>query len=82
MPFVRVKSARPGDPLHEFDVAVAEALRHPDAYSVIDPKPVAVARPASFIPGLVPQKTNPAANPRRGKKKPGEDSTAPAGANS
>lgn len=51
--FVRVRGARVGDPLHEFDVSVAafESGRH--RYVVVDPEPVAKARPASFMPGVV-----------------------------
>jgi hypothetical protein len=53
MPFVRVRGKTPGDPLHEFDVTVAEADAHPDRYEVIEEKPVATSRPASFMPGTV-----------------------------
>lgn len=59
MPFVRVRGKKPGDPLHEFDVSVVEARSNPDLYDVLDEKPVATARPASFVPGLV-KKTSPA----------------------
>lgn len=51
--FIRVKGARPGDPLHEFDIPQVTYERHPDRYKVIDKKPVARQRPASHIPGVV-----------------------------
>ena len=87
MGFIRVRGKKPGDPLHEFDVPEAEAQQHPDLYKVIDPKPVATARPASFMPGRVPEETKPVKRTPATRKrpsakrapKPGEDSTAPAG---
>ena len=79
MPFVRVRGKSPGDPLHEFDVPVVEVRAHPDVYEVLDGKPVAVSRPASFVPGTV--KSPPAAK-KRPAKRSGEKSTAPAGADS
>lgn len=89
MPFVRVRGKKPGDPLHEYDVAVPEAAANPDIYEVIDPIPVQTARPATFVAGVVkaprPARKRPA---KRTAKKPastspGEDtSTAPAGADS
>ena len=81
MPFVRVRSAGRGDPPHEFDVPVGEFEKHPDLYRVIDPEPVAMSRPALFVPGRVPVKSNRPVS-KRARIKPGEDSTAPAGANS
>lgn len=79
--FVRVRGKTPGDPLHEFDVPLAEAEKHPEIYEVIDPKPVAETRPASFVSGVVPAKKSPRV-PKRAGKNPGENSTAPAGADS
>lgn len=71
--FVRVRGRKPGDPLHEFDVSEAEARAHPDLYIVVDKKPVAAARPASFVPGVV---KTPSAKKRA--KRTGE-TTAPKG---
>lgn len=51
--FIRVRGARPGDPLHEFDIPIVAYERHRDRYKVIDKKPVATQRPASHIPGVV-----------------------------
>lgn len=53
MPFIRVRGATPGDPLHEFDVPTAEVDRHPELYVVVDDTPAAQSRSASFIPGVV-----------------------------
>ncbi|MEV8023397.1 hypothetical protein [Microbacterium sp. NPDC080220] len=88
MPFVRVRSKQPGDPLHEYDVAAPEAAAHPELYEVLDPIPVQTARPATFVAGVV-KTPRPRKRPakRTAKKpaspRPGEDtSTAPAGADS
>lgn len=89
MPFVRVRGKKPGDPLHEYDVAVPEAAAHPDIYEILDPTPVATARPAKFVDGFV-KAPRPARKPaakrspkERASTSPGEDSsTAPAGADS
>jgi len=78
MPFVRVRGASVGDPLHEFDVSTAEAAANPNMYTVLDPKPVATARPASFVPGVVKR----AAKKRPAKRAGETDKTAPAGADS
>ena len=48
MPFVRVRSARAGDPLTEFDVPVALYDFEPDVYELLDEVPVADARAAVF----------------------------------
>jgi hypothetical protein len=86
MPFVRVKSARKTDPQHEFDVAVPELQKHPELYVVVDDKPVPESRPATFATPKPPRarrvvkKSEPVK--KRAGKKPGEDSTAPAGADS
>lgn len=80
MPFVRVRSAGPGDPPHEFDVPAREVEKHPDLYKVIDPKPVATSRPASFVPGRVPVKSNRPAPKRARKKKSVESTPAPGAA--
>ncbi len=53
MGFIRVRGATPGDPLHEFDVPEAEAAASPGAYVVLDPEPVADARPAAYKGGAV-----------------------------
>ena len=53
MTFIRVRSAIPGGPLHEFDIPIVTFDRHRDRYKVIDKKPVAKQRPASHIPGVV-----------------------------
>lgn len=74
--FIRVRGKTIGDPLHEFDVPAQAVERHPDRYKVVDKKPVPHQRPASFIPGTL---GNPA---KKRDIKPGEDSTAPVGANS
>lgn len=55
--FVRVRSARPGDPLHEFDVPTLWIKRFPGRYEVLDAEPVDRVRPASHIPGTVPMVT-------------------------
>ncbi|MGB4136419.1 MAG: hypothetical protein WA971_07640 [Microbacterium sp.] len=52
--FIRVRGATPGDPLHEFDIPLATYRRKRRQFKVVDKKPVAKARPASFIPGTVP----------------------------
>ena len=49
MPFVRVKSSRPGDPLHEFDVAVAEFEAHPGRYKRVDRVTVDEPRPPTYV---------------------------------
>ena len=72
--FIRVRGNSPGDPLHEFDVPVGVVEKHPDLYKVVDPKPVAVARSASHIPGVV--KAPPA---KKRASKPGGKKPAPAG---
>lgn len=78
--FIRVRYARPGDPLHEFDIPIVTFDRHPDRYTVIDKKPVAKQRPASHIPGVVAEPA-PArverAEPRKAASKTGEDKKAP-----
>ena len=74
--FIRVRGKTIGDPLHEFDVPAVMLERHPDRYKVIDKKPVPRPRPASFIPGEL---GNPA---KKRDTKPGENSTAPVGADS
>jgi hypothetical protein len=63
MPFVRVRGAAPGDPLHEFDVPEGLVKLQPDLYEVIDPEPVAKSRPASLIPGTRPVEVSPAGDP-------------------
>lgn len=72
MSFIRVRSAVPGGPLHEFDIPVATFERHPDRYKVIDMEPVAKQRPASHIPGVVK-----ASKPRKAATKTGENKNAP-----
>jgi hypothetical protein len=69
--FIRVRSARPGAALHEFDAPLIEVERHPDRYKVVDKKPVAAQRPASHISGVVK-----ASKPKRAIKT-GEDSDSP-----
>ena len=71
MSFIRVRGARPGDPLHEYDIPTVTFDRHRDRYTVIDKKPVAKQRPASHIPGVVK-----ASKPKRATKS-GENNTAP-----
>lgn len=68
MSFIRVRGARPGDPLHEYDIPVVTFERHPDRYKVIDKKPVAKQRPASHISGVVK-----ASKPRKAAPNTGED---------
>ena len=81
--FIRVRSARPGAALHEFDLPVATFERHKDRYEVIDKKPVAKQRPASHIPGVVaepaPEKKTArrVRKPRKAAPKTGEDKNAP-----
>lgn len=53
MPFIRVRGAAVGDPLHEFDIPVGELKRHPDKYTVIGSEPTATARRATFVRGVV-----------------------------
>lgn len=69
--FIRVRGARPGDPLHEFDIPIVAYERHRDRYKVIDKKPVATQRPASHISGVVE-----ASKPKRAHET-GEEITAP-----
>lgn len=80
--FLRVRSASVGDPLHEFDVPDVEVTRHPGMYTVVDPAPVRVARPTVFKRGLVQLKAPARRRPVRRTKRPGEKTTAPAGADS
>ena len=68
MSFIRVRGARPGDPLHEYDIPTVMFERHPDRYKVIDKKPVVKQRPASHIPGVVK-----ASKPRKAAPKTGEE---------
>lgn len=79
--FIRVRGARPGDPLHEYDVPVVTYERDPDRYKVIDKEPVAKQRPASHVSGVVAEPARkPArkrAKPRRAAPKSGEDKIAP-----
>jgi hypothetical protein len=76
--FIRVRGARPGDPLHEYDIPIVTFDRHPDRYKVIDKKPVAKQRPASHIPGVVavPAPARKSVKPKRAPKT-GEDKNAP-----
>ena len=64
MPFVRVKSSRPGDPLHEFDVAVAEFEANPGRYKRVGSGESAESRPPTYIV------SEPPATVKRTKKKP------------
>ena len=76
--FVRVRSAREGAALHEFDVPVVELEHHPDRYKVVDKGPVAKQRPASHISGVA--KSAPARSRAKSQKaapKSGEDKIAP-----
>jgi len=68
--FVRVRSASPNDPQHEFHAAAAEVEANPDLYEVIDPEPVSAPEPPLYVTGSedAPQRAS------RGSKK----STAPA----
>lgn len=85
--FIRVRSARPGAALHEFDVPTIEVERHPDRYKVVDKKPVARQRPASHISGVVakpaparkaaPKPRPKRATPRKAAPKTGEETNAP-----
>lgn len=76
--FIRVKGATPGDPLHEFDLPVVEYERRPDLYQVVDKKPVAKARPASHISGVLPERrASPAAKPKRAPKTGEDNNSAP-----
>lgn len=68
MPFVRVRGKSVGDPLHEFDVTVAEAAAHPELYDVLDAVPVPSSRPATFVAGVVKPT-------KRSAKRPGEKLT-------
>lgn len=47
MGFIRVRAA--SGPLHEFDVSEAALAADPDAFKVLDKKPVEVSRPAKYI---------------------------------
>lgn len=77
--FLRVRSAHPGDPLHEFDVHADELERNPHLYTVVDPVPVPRPRSPIFRDGLVP----PPAHVRRPRRAPSTDlvriRTAPVG---
>lgn len=88
MPFVRVRGKQPGDPLHEYDVAEAEAARHPDVYEVLDPEPVPAPRETKFVDGVVKAPRAPRAKKttqpakKRTATRSGETNNAPAGADS
>lgn len=78
--FIRVRYARPGDPLHEFDIPVQTLARHRERYVVVDKKPVAKQRPASHFPGVVAEPApvrEKRAKPRKAASKTGEDTIAP-----
>ena len=82
--FIRVRYVTPGAPRHEFDVHVDRVKHEPDRYEVIDKKPVPRQRPASHVSGVVPKKSTPSGvkPAKKREQKPGEDSTAPTGADS
>lgn len=72
--FVRVRSAVPGAPRHEFDVPVREYEHRKDRYVLVDGDPVKLSRPPKYV-----KKSAPAKKPRA--KKPAENKNdAPAGA--
>lgn len=49
MPFQKVRSAREGDPLHEFYVTTEQVDADPDTYEVLDPEPVDVPGPVVYV---------------------------------
>lgn len=54
MSFIRVKSANPDDPQHEFDAPSALVGAHPERYVVVDFEPVDEARPVEYVVPIVP----------------------------
>lgn len=47
--FIRVKSANPTDPQHEYDASERAVAAAPERYIVIDPEPVDRPRPATYV---------------------------------
>lgn len=47
--FVRVRSAKRGDPKHEFYVSEVEARVRSELYDVLDKTPVASPRPVKYV---------------------------------
>jgi hypothetical protein len=47
--FVRVRSAKRGDPKHEFYVSEVEARVREELYHVVDGKPVSSPRPVKYV---------------------------------
>lgn len=47
--FLRVRSAREGDPMHEFDASAAEVAARPQLYDVLDPVAVQAPRPVKYV---------------------------------
>ena len=74
--FIRVRSARRGAALHEFDVPLVTYEHHPDLYEVVDKKPVAAQRPASHFSGVKPKTAPKRVKPSKTAPKTGEE-TAP-----
>lgn len=52
MSFIRVRSANPADPQHEFDIPEPELHANRDIYTVVDPEPVPDARPPIYADAL------------------------------
>lgn len=74
--FIRVRSANPEDPAHEFHAPVGEVEAHPDLYEVVDDTIVSAPEPPTYAdaaehPSGNPRK-NAARNPRKNVAKPVE----------
>jgi len=58
--FIRVRGAKPGDPLHEFDIPEARFKQRPDLFTVVKGvEPSTVCRPPTYKPGTVRAKRKP-----------------------
>lgn len=66
MPFVRVKSAREGDPRHEFDISTLELEANPDLYEVVDDVPVNDSRVPIYVTPEVAE-PKPGGYPKKGR---------------
>lgn len=94
MSFVRVKSAAEGDPQHEFDVPAGEYEAHPELYTLVDGDPVSSSREPTFSTTTQSPTARTTSRPsaraaqrkrqstKSADKKPGEQPTAPTGADS
>ena len=59
--FIRVRGAKPGDPLHEFDIPEARFKQRPDLFvRVKGAEPSTVCRPPTYKTGMVRAPRKPA----------------------